>query len=128
MIQTKRVYDPTAKTDGKRFLVDRLWPRGLKKEALKVDGWVKAVAPSDALRRWFNHDPARWKEFERRYRAELKAEPATWQPLLEAAEAGDLTLLFSAHDPQHNNAVVLQAYLDERLKHKGKTGRTMRWT
>lgn len=116
MIQTKRAYEPAAKTDGKRFLVDRLWPRGVKKETLKLDGWFKEVAPSDALRRWFNHDPQRWKEFGRRYRAELKSESKSCQPLLEAAATSDLTLLFGAHDLEHNNAVILKAYLDERVK------------
>lgn len=118
MIQTKRVYEPPVRSDGKRFLVDRLWPRGVKKEALKMDGWVKDVAPSGALRRWFNHDPARWKEFERRYRAELASEPEAWRSLVDAATIGDLTLLFSAHDVQHNNAVVLKAYLDQRVKRR----------
>jgi uncharacterized protein YeaO (DUF488 family) len=116
MIQTKRVYEPSAKTDGKRFLVERLWPRGIKKEALSLNGWSKEVAPSHELRKWFNHDPAKWKEFQRRYRAELDAKPEAWQPLLEAAKAGNLTLLFSAHDMEHNNAVVLKARLEERLK------------
>jgi uncharacterized protein YeaO (DUF488 family) len=116
MIQTERVYDAKSKSDGKRFLVDRLWPRGVKKEALKMDDWLKGVAPSDALRRWFNHDPARWKEFQRKYRAELSANPENWQPLLEAAKDGNVTLLFSAHDLEHNNAVVLKALLEERLR------------
>ena len=120
MIQTKRVYEVRAKNDGKRFLVDRLWPRGVKKEALKLDGWLKEVAPSDALRHWFNHDPVRWKEFQRRYRAELSDKPENWQPLLEAATAGDVTLLFSAHDTEHNNAVVLKALLEERFSKKGR--------
>src|SRR5690349_12993295 len=118
MIQTKRVYVSGAKNDGKRYLVDRLWPRGIKKEVLAVDGWPREVAPSDALRRWFNHDPAKWKEFERRYRAELSHKPENWQPLLEAARAGDVTLLFGAHDEKHNNAVVLKALLEERLGKK----------
>lgn len=122
MIRTKRVYEPAVKSDGKRFLVDRLWPRGVKKEALKMEGWIKEVAPSDALRHWFGHDPARWKEFERRYRGELAKEPAAWKPLLEASMTGDLTLLFSAHDLEHNNAVVLKAYLNHRAKRKA-TGR-----
>lgn len=120
MIQTERVYEPKGKNDGKRFLVDRLWPRGVKKEALKMDGWLKDVAPSNALRHWFNHDPAKWKEFQRRYRAELSAKPENWQPLLETAKAGDVTLLFSAHDMEHNNAVVLKELLDEQLGKKGR--------
>lgn len=87
-----------------------------------MDGWLKEVAPSNALRHWFNHDPAKWKEFQNRYRAELSGKPENWQPLLDAAKAGDVTLLFSAHDPEHNNAVVLKALLEERLS-KSKKGR-----
>ena len=120
MIQIKRVYEPAAKADGQRFLVERLWPRGIKKEALALNGWQKEVAPSHELRKWFNHDPAKWKEFQRRYRAELDARPETWQPLLEAARAGNLTLLFSARDTEHNNAIVLKAFLEERLLTGGK--------
>ena len=115
MIRIKRVYDPPAKEDGSRFLIDRLWPRGMKKETLHVAAWYKEVAPSNELRRWFSHDPAKWKDFQRRYRAELTANPAVCQPLLAAAEQGDITLLYSAHDTEHNNAVALKAYLEERL-------------
>jgi uncharacterized protein YeaO (DUF488 family) len=117
MIHTKRVYEPPAPSDGARFLVERLWPRGMKKEALHLDGWLKEVAPSDALRRWFGHDPARWDEFVRRYRAELDAHPEAWQPLLEAALHGTVTLLFSARDEVHNNAVALQHYLADKPTH-----------
>jgi uncharacterized protein YeaO (DUF488 family) len=116
MIRTKRVYDPVASSDGKRFLVDRLWPRGVRKEELRLTAWAKEVAPSDALRRWFNHNPSRWEEFQRRYRADLAGKPETWRPLLAAATAGHLTLLFGARDEEHNNAVVLRAYLEEQLK------------
>src|SRR5215469_8796524 len=127
MIQIKRVYEPAEKSDGTRFLVERLWPRGMKKEALKMDDWPKEAAPSDALRHWFNHDPAKWKEFQRRYRAELADERETWEPLLDAAREGDVTLLFSAHDLEHNNAVVLKSFLDQRLRgrssHKRAAGR-----
>jgi uncharacterized protein YeaO (DUF488 family) len=115
MIRIKRAYDPRAKEDGARFLVDRLWPRGMKKEALHMEAWCKDAAPSNELRHWFNHDPAKWKDFQRRYRAELTASPAAWQPLLDAAGQGDITLLYSAHDTEHNNAVALKAYLDEKL-------------
>jgi uncharacterized protein YeaO (DUF488 family) len=114
MIRLKRVYDVPEPGDGVRLLVERLWPRGMKKEALRLDGWPKDVAPSDALRRWFAHDPARWEEFQRRYRAELDAHPEVWQPILEAARQGDVTLLFSARDTQHNNAVALKAYLEDK--------------
>ena len=118
MIRIKRVYDPPAKEDGARFLVDRLWPRGMKKEAVHVAAWYKEVAPSNELRRWFSHDPDRWKEFQRRYRVELTANRIALQSLLEAAEQGDVTLLYSAHDTEHNNAQVLKAYLEERLSRK----------
>ncbi len=117
MIQVKRVYDPPAKTDGTRFLVERLWPRGMKKEKLVLDAWLKEVAPSPELRKWFNHDPARWREFQRRYRAELDQHPEAWQPILGAAKKGAVTLLFSSHDAQHNNVVALKAYLEG--KHSG---------
>jgi uncharacterized protein YeaO (DUF488 family) len=120
MIQTKRVYEPAAKSDGQRFLVERLWPRGIKKEALRMTGWLKEVAPSNELRQWFNHDPAKWKEFQKRYRAELNGKPETWQPLLAAAKTSALTLLFSAHDLEHNNALVLKTFLEEQLKHGQK--------
>ena len=87
-----------------------------------MTAWYKEVAPSNELRRWFGHDPDKWKDFQRRYRAELTASPAAWEPLLDAAEQGDVTLLYSAHDTEHNNAVVLEAYLEERLIGKKKRG------
>ena len=116
MIQIKRVYDPLAKEDGARFLVERLWPRGMKKDALQMDAWCKNLAPSGDLRRWFNHDPAKWKEFQRRYRAELGDNPAACQPLLDAVKQGNITLLYSAHDTKHNSALALKSYLEERLR------------
>ncbi len=115
MIQTKRVYEPAAKTDGQRFLVERLWPRGVRKAALPMTAWLKDVAPSTGLRAWFSHDPAKWQEFQHRYRGELQGKPEACRPLLEAARRGALTLLFSSHDPEHNNAVALKAYLEARL-------------
>jgi uncharacterized protein YeaO (DUF488 family) len=118
VIQIKRVYDPSAKEDGARFLVERLWPRGMKKVALHMDAWCKNLAPSDDLRRWFSHDPAKWKEFQRRCRAELADNPAACQPLLDAAKQGNITLLYSAHDTEHNNAITLKSYLEERLRGK----------
>ncbi len=121
MIQTKRVYDPPAKEDGARFLVERLWPRGMKKEALPMAAWCKDAAPSTELRRWFGHDPAKWKEFQQRYRAELTDKLAACQPLLDAAKQGNVTLLYSAHDKEHHSAVVLKSYLEEALT--GKKGR-----
>lgn len=90
----------------------------MKKEALHMEAWCRDVAPSNELRRWFSHDPAKWKEFQRRYRAELAANRAACQPLLDAAEQGDITLLYSAHDTEHNNAVVLKSCLEEGLTGK----------
>ncbi len=115
MLKIKRVYEPAERADGARFLVERLWPRGIKKENLKMEAWLKDVAPSAELRRWFSHDPKKWDEFQRRYRAELKADPDHWKPLLEAARQGDVTLLYSARDVERNSAVLLQAFLAEKL-------------
>jgi uncharacterized protein YeaO (DUF488 family) len=95
--------------------VDRLWPRGVKKEKLELAGWLREVAPGDALRKWFKHDPARWSEFQRRYAAELERNPQAWQPILEAARKGRVTLLFAAKDAEHNNAVALKAFLEPKL-------------
>ncbi|MGH7991602.1 MAG: DUF488 domain-containing protein [Limisphaerales bacterium] len=97
-----------------------LWPRGVKKESLKMNRWLKEAAPGNELRQWFNHDPAKWKEFQRRYCAELDGKPETWQPLLAAAKTGGVTLLFSAHDLEHNNARALQTYLEKRLRPAAK--------
>jgi uncharacterized protein YeaO (DUF488 family) len=118
MIQIKRVYEPPANEDGARFLVERLWPRGMKKDALQMVAWCKDSAPSADLRRWFGHDPAKWKEFQRRYRAELTDNLAACQPLLYAARQGNITLLYSAHDTEHNSAVVLKSWLEEGLAEK----------
>lgn len=115
MILVGRVYEPPGRREGARFLVERLWPRGMKKDSLRMDGWLKDVAPSDGLRRWFGHDPARWQEFRRRYWAELDARKDAWRPILEAARRGDVTLLYSARDTEHNNAVALKAYLEKHL-------------
>ncbi len=120
MIQVKRVYDSPTPDDGTSFLVDRLWPRGVKKEGLQVDQWLKEVAPSDALRRWFAHDPRKWNEFRRRYFAELEGTPDAWRPIVEAARRGTVTLLYSARDTQHNNAVALKDYVGKRLAAAGK--------
>lgn len=114
MIHLKRAYDQPEKEDGRRFLVDRLWPRGVKKVDLALDEWYKAVAPSDDLRHWFGHDPEKWAEFQKRYRSELDANLESWQPLLTADNAGDITLIYAAHDTEHNNAVVLKTYIEEK--------------
>ncbi len=118
MLKVKRVYDPPSSRDGRRFLVDRLWPRGVKRDALSLDDWLKDVGPSDALRRWFGHKPSRWEAFQRRYAVELGRRPETWRPLLEASRRGTVTLIYSARDPDHNNAVALKSYLEARLKKK----------
>ena len=116
MIYLKRVYGPDSRDDGARFLVERLWPRGVKKEALHLDAWLKDVAPSTGLRQWFAHDPAKWAEFQRRYFAELDATPAAVQPIRKAMREGTVTLLFSSHDAEHNNAVALRSYLSKSRK------------
>ncbi|NUR86013.1 MAG: DUF488 domain-containing protein [Nonomuraea sp.] len=109
-IEIQRVYDHH-QAEGTVFLVDRLWPRGVAKDELKVDGWLKDVAPSPELRTWFGHQPERFPEFARRYTAELDSHPDAVAPLREAAEKGPVTLLYSARDEQHNQAVVLRDYL-----------------
>ena len=118
MIRIKRVYDPPAKADGVRFLVERLWPRGVKKAKLKLDDWLKDVAPSTELRKWFGHDASKWEEFQRRYRAELDQHPEAWQPVLDAAVNDTVTLLFSSHDAAHNNVVALKTYLERKQRNR----------
>jgi uncharacterized protein YeaO (DUF488 family) len=115
VITVKRVYDPPTPADGTRFLVEGLWPRGIKKASLPMDAWLKDVAPSAALRRWFGHDSAKWEAFRQRYFAELDDKPAALQPLVEAARRGPVTLLYSARATAHNNAVALQQYLEAHL-------------
>lgn len=110
-VQIKRAYEPPSHDDGIRVLVDRLWPRGLTKTRAAVDLWLKDLAPSVRLRRWFNHDPSRWAEFKRRYHEELDAKKAAVAALVGAAKRGRVTLLFGARDHQHNNATALYAYL-----------------
>jgi uncharacterized protein YeaO (DUF488 family) len=115
MIYVERVYQQSKHVGGKRFLVDRLWPRGIKKEALRLAAWVKEVAPSDDLRNWFQHDPEKWEEFKRRYFAELDQKQETWRPILDAARKHDIVLLYSAKDQNNNNAVALKSYLENKL-------------
>ncbi len=115
MFRVKRAYQPPEPEDGVRYLVDRVWPRGMTKNALEVADWVREVAPSDALRQWFGHDPAKWEEFKQRYFRELEARPATWQLLLEAGRRGAVTLVFSARDEEHNQAVALKEFLDKKI-------------
>jgi uncharacterized protein YeaO (DUF488 family) len=123
MIRVKRVYEPSEESDGVRFLVDHLWPRGLKKEALHVERWIKLVSPSNKLRSWFGHEPVKWKEFQRRYFEELDEQSDTWEALLEAAREKDITLVFSARDIEHNNAVALRSYLEKKLAGQSRSKR-----
>jgi uncharacterized protein YeaO (DUF488 family) len=113
MIFAKRVYLPVETKDGQRFLVDRLWPRGIKKEKAKLAGWIREVAPSNELRAWFGHDPKKWVGFQKRYRKELAGQREALEPLLRATRKGTITLLFAAKDEEHNNAVVLKNYLQK---------------
>ncbi|MGH8217914.1 MAG: DUF488 domain-containing protein [Steroidobacteraceae bacterium] len=112
-IRIKRAYEPASAADGTRILVDRIWPRGVKKADAHVKQWLKEVAPSTELRKWFGHDPARWEEFRRRYEAELARKRDLLAELRELAKSGPLTLVYSAHDEAHNQAVVLR----DRLLH-----------
>ncbi|NIT56623.1 MAG: DUF488 family protein [Aliifodinibius sp.] len=114
VIKTKRVYDPPSPGDGQRILVDRLWPRGIKKEKLKLSQWIRDVAPSDELRKWFSHQSSKWEEFCDRYYQELENNPNAWKPILDAANAGNVTLLYSAKDEHRNNAVALKKYLGQK--------------
>ena len=126
MIQLKRARDAAEKSDGIRYLVERLWPRGVRKTELALDDWRKDVAPSTELRKWFSHDPSRWVEFQRRYFAELDEHDDSWKPILAAARKGTVTLIYSSHDAEHNNAVALKLYLDRKLR--GRTGSGSRKT
>lgn len=112
MVKLKRIYEAPEDSDGSRYLVEKFWPRGLKKESLSTDSWLREVAPSDPLRKWFGHDPAKWDEFKVRYFAELRENRKVLQPLLDAARRGDVTLLYSAHDRLHNNALALKEFLE----------------
>lgn len=111
MIKLKRAYDPASRDDGVRYLVERLWPRGIKKTELQLDGWLKDAAPSPELRKWFGHDPEKWRRFRQRYFTELKAHEESLEPLVKAARRGPVTLVFSSHDTEHNAAVALRDYL-----------------
>ncbi|RYE86154.1 MAG: DUF488 domain-containing protein [Hyphomicrobiales bacterium] len=112
MFRIKRIYDPFDPTDGTRVLVDRLWPRGVTKRNAQIDLWLKEIAPSPALRAWFAHDPARWTDFQRRYRRELQQQPSAVARLRDLGSLGPLTLIYAAHDTVHNHARVLAEYLD----------------
>ncbi|MCX5659208.1 MAG: DUF488 domain-containing protein [Planctomycetota bacterium] len=120
VVKIKRIHESPVAHDGVRVLVDRLWPRGVSKEAARLDAWHKDIAPSTSLREWFGHDSARWEEFQRRYRRELVAQPACVEALRDLARGGTLTLLYAAKDEAHNNAVVLREFLARREQHGSK--------
>lgn len=113
MIKLKRVYEAPDAQDGTRVLVERLWPRGLDKQHAKVDVWLKEIAPSTELRKWFAHDPARWAEFQTRYKTELAEKSALVAQLKQMAQNATITLVFAAKDEQHNSAIVLKRYLEQ---------------
>jgi uncharacterized protein YeaO (DUF488 family) len=112
MVKIKRIYDPVSRDDGSRILVDRLWPRGLRKGDVKIDEWLKEIAPSNELRRWFGHDPAKWQQFRKKYSAELADKSELLEKLKASARKGTITLLFAAKDVAHNNAFVLKELIE----------------
>ena len=121
-VKLKRAYEPSAADDGTRILIDRLWPRGVKKVDAAIDEWVKDIAPSTALRKWFGHDPARWQEFRSRYAVEIHQHPEQLNRLRALARQGPITLVFSAHDEVHNDAVALRGFLlGRQTKRKPRT-------
>ncbi len=113
MIKIKRIYDRASPEDGKRIYIDRLWPRGMRKEEVKIDEWLKEISPSDALRKWFGHDPSKYEEFKRRYTKELEKHPEIIEKIRKEGKKGTVSLLFSAKDVEHNNATVLREILAE---------------
>jgi uncharacterized protein YeaO (DUF488 family) len=116
MINIKRIYDQPSQHDGKRILIDRLWPRGLKKEDAHIDGWVKEIAPSNELRKWFAHDPNKWGEFRKRFFTELQGKENVVGGIVDLARKGKVTLLFGSKEERFNNAVALKEYIDSRTK------------
>ena len=113
-IRVKRAYAPATKRDGKRYLVDRIWPRGVKKDALSIEAWLKELGPSHELRKWFGHDPARWAEFKKRYFKELARKEDLWRPFCSSVRKHTVTLVYSARDEEHNQAVALREFLESR--------------
>jgi len=116
MLKLKRVYEKYEVTDGKRVLVDRLWPRGVRKNSPNVELWLKEIAPTDELRKWFNHEPSKWESFKKKYMKELDVNPAVEKLLEVMANTDPVTLVYSASDTEHNNAIVLYEYLNAKLK------------
>lgn len=114
-IRLKRAYDAPARNDGYRILVDRMWPRGISKDDADIDAWMKELAPSADLRKWFDHDPDKWDEFRRRYFRELQKKDEAMEQIIDRLADGQVTLVFSASDTDHNNAVALKEYLERRV-------------
>ena len=114
-INIKRVYEPASREDGVRILVERLWPRGIKKEELQMDFWLKEIAPSTDLRKWFSHDPAKWKQFQTKYFAELNENRDVVEQIVHAHHKGTITLLYSSKDTEHNSALCLKHYLEKKF-------------
>lgn len=121
MLKLKRAYEPVSPTDGIRLLVERLWPRGISKDRLKLDGWMREVGPTTALRKWFGHDPAKWPQFRTRYFRELDSRPDSWAPIASLAKRRTVTLVYSSHDEAHNNAVALRDYLQSKARPRRAT-------
>ncbi len=115
MINIKRIYEPSSQDDGKRILIDRLWPRGLKKEDARIDEWLKEIAPSNELRNWFDHDPNKWEEFKKRFFSELHRKEDLVERIISAARKGTVTLLFGSKEERFNNAVALKEYVDAKM-------------
>lgn len=118
MTKIKRVYEPASRSDGRRILIDRLWPRGLKKEKADIDEWMKDLAPSSGLRKWFGHDPGKWREFKKRFHAELDLKKDAVDDLIEMTRQGTVTLLYGSKEEHFNNAAALKEYLEARKKEK----------
>jgi uncharacterized protein YeaO (DUF488 family) len=118
MLKIKRVYDPPSPEDGKRILVDRLWPRGIRKEAAAIDEWLKEIAPTTELRKWYGHDPVKYEEFKRRYARELEDKADIIERIKDEARRRTVTLLFSAREMEHNNATVLKEILARMMMHE----------
>jgi uncharacterized protein YeaO (DUF488 family) len=114
MIKLKRAYEPASKDDGERILVERLWPRGLTKEKAKIDLWMKEIAPSPELRKWFGHDPEKWPEFRRRYKSELEQQPELVKELRAKGRSGTVTFVYAAKDEQHNSALLLKEFVEKK--------------
>ena len=116
MLKLKRAYEPASRSDGTRILVQRLWPRGVSKETLRLDAWLKDVGASTELRQWFRHNPDKWPSFRTRYFRELDSRPEAWRPIVSAARRGTVTLVYSSRDTEHNNAVALKDYLQSKIR------------